>query len=116
MALSRFRRYLYRRRGRSRRGCRARPLGRAGADADGHDGGPRGIGPQSAHRRGSMAPMSDPGEVWAIIPVKETQGAKQRLAPVLSAPLRQALALAMLEDVLEAIAGVKDLGGAILVT
>jgi 2-phospho-L-lactate guanylyltransferase len=60
--------------------------------------------------------MSDPGEVWAVIPVKETRGAKQRLAPVLSVPLRQALALAMLEDVLEAVAGVKGLGGAILVT
>ena len=60
--------------------------------------------------------MSDPGDVWAIIPVKETQGAKQRLAPALSAPLRQELALAMLEDVLEAVAGVKELGGAILVT
>jgi 2-phospho-L-lactate/phosphoenolpyruvate guanylyltransferase len=57
-----------------------------------------------------------PGEVWAVIPVKETRGAKQRLAPVLSAPLRQALALAMLEDVLEAVAGVTDLGGAILIT
>ena len=60
--------------------------------------------------------MSDPGEVWTIIPVKETGGAKQRLAPVLSAPLRQTLALAMLEDVLEAVAGVAGLGGAILVT
>ncbi|HXC27429.1 MAG TPA: 2-phospho-L-lactate guanylyltransferase [Stellaceae bacterium] len=60
--------------------------------------------------------MSDPGEVWAVIPVKETQGAKQRLAPALSAPLRQKLALAMLEDVLEAVARVKGLGGAILVT
>ena len=60
--------------------------------------------------------MSHPGEVWAIIPVKETQGAKQRLAPVLSAALRQELALAMLEDVLEAVAGVAGLGGAILVT
>jgi 2-phospho-L-lactate/phosphoenolpyruvate guanylyltransferase len=60
--------------------------------------------------------MSDPGEVWAIIPVKETQDAKQRLAPVLSAALRQELALAMLEDVLEAVAEVKGLGGAILVT
>lgn len=60
--------------------------------------------------------MSDPSDVWAIIPVKETQGAKQRLAPALSAPLRQALALAMLEDVLEAVAGVKGLGGAIIVT
>jgi 2-phospho-L-lactate guanylyltransferase len=58
----------------------------------------------------------NPDEVWAVIPVKETKGAKQRLAPVLSAPLRQALALAMLEDVLGAVAGVRGLGGAILVT
>jgi len=60
--------------------------------------------------------MSDPTEVWAVIPVKETPGAKQRLAPVLSAPLRRALALAMLEDVLAAVAGVAGLGGALLVT
>ncbi len=60
--------------------------------------------------------MSDPGDVWAIIPVKETRGAKQRLASALSASLRQKLALAMLEDVLDAIAGVDGLGGAILVT
>jgi 2-phospho-L-lactate guanylyltransferase len=59
--------------------------------------------------------MSDPGEVWAIIPVKETVGAKQRLAPVLPAPLRQRLALVMLEDVLEAVTEVR-LGGVILVT
>src|SRR5579863_5806739 len=63
-----------------------------------------------------MAPMSKPGDVWAIIPVKEVRGAKQRLSPILSEPLRQQLALAMLEDVLEAVAGVGDLGGAILVT
>jgi 2-phospho-L-lactate/phosphoenolpyruvate guanylyltransferase len=60
--------------------------------------------------------MSEPGEVWAIIPVKETSGAKQRLAPVLSSRLRQELALAMLEDVLEAVARVEGLGGIILVT
>jgi 2-phospho-L-lactate/phosphoenolpyruvate guanylyltransferase len=60
--------------------------------------------------------MSDPSEVWAIIPVKETHGAKQRLAAVLSPTLRRELALAMLEDVLEAVAGVEGLGGAILVT
>jgi len=56
------------------------------------------------------------GEVWAVIPVKLTGGAKQRLAPALAAPLRQKLALAMLEDVLEAVAAVGGLGGAILVT
>jgi 2-phospho-L-lactate guanylyltransferase len=60
--------------------------------------------------------MSDPREVWAVIPVKETANAKQRLAPALSQPLRRALALAMLEDVLEAVAAVEGLGGAILVT
>jgi 2-phospho-L-lactate/phosphoenolpyruvate guanylyltransferase len=60
--------------------------------------------------------MSDPAEIWAIIPVKETQDAKQRLAPVLSAPDRQALALAMLEDVLDAVTGTKSLGGVTLVT
>jgi 2-phospho-L-lactate guanylyltransferase len=60
--------------------------------------------------------MNDPGKVWAVIPVKETVDAKQRLAPALSAPLRQALAMAMLEDVLEAVAGVRGLGGTVLVT
>jgi 2-phospho-L-lactate/phosphoenolpyruvate guanylyltransferase len=60
--------------------------------------------------------MSDPTEVWAVIPVKETGDAKQRLAPVLSQRLRQALALAMAEDVLEAVAGVAGLGGILLVT
>ncbi len=60
--------------------------------------------------------MSEFGDVWAVIPVKETQAAKQRLAPLLSQALRQKLALAMLEDVLEAVAGVRELGGAILVT
>ena len=60
--------------------------------------------------------MTDPADVWAIIPVKETHGAKQRLAPVLSAPMRQKLALAMLEDVLGAVVAVKGLGGVILVT
>lgn len=57
-----------------------------------------------------------PGGVWAIVPVKETGNAKQRLAGVLSAEIRQALALAMLEDVLAAVCGAKDLGGVILVT
>ena len=60
--------------------------------------------------------MSDPSEVWAIIPVKETANAKQRLGSALSTPLRQKLALAMAEDVLDAIAGVKGLGGIILMT
>ncbi len=54
--------------------------------------------------------------IWAVIPVKDTSAAKQRLAPVLPPPLRQALALAMLEDVLAALAEVPGLGGRLLVT
>jgi 2-phospho-L-lactate guanylyltransferase len=60
--------------------------------------------------------MRDPSEVWAVIPVKATTSAKQRLAQLLSRPLRQALALAMLEDVLTAVSQVRNLGGVILVT
>jgi len=55
-------------------------------------------------------------EVWAIVPVKETTEAKQRLAAVLPPALRQALAVAMLEDVLAELCAVKGLGGVILVT
>ncbi len=42
--------------------------------------------------------------VWVALPVKGFAGAKQRLAPVLTPPQRRALAAAMLEDVLEALA------------
>ena len=42
--------------------------------------------------------------VWAAVPVKEFAGAKQRLAPLLTPQQRQALAAAMLEDVLAALA------------
>ena len=54
--------------------------------------------------------------IWAVIPVKETSAAKQRLAPILPAHLRQALALAMLEDVLAAVVEVPGLDGRFLVT
>jgi 2-phospho-L-lactate/phosphoenolpyruvate guanylyltransferase len=60
--------------------------------------------------------MSVQGDVWAIVPVKETRGAKQRLAAVASPALRQALALAMLEDVLEAVSAARGLACTILVT
>jgi len=43
-------------------------------------------------------------EVWAAVPVKEFAGAKQRLTPLLTPQQRQALAAAMLEDVLAALA------------
>ena len=42
--------------------------------------------------------------VWAAVPVKEFAGAKQRLSPLLTEAQRQALAAAMLEDVLAALA------------
>jgi 2-phospho-L-lactate guanylyltransferase len=60
--------------------------------------------------------MTSAAGTWAVVPVKDTAGAKQRLAPVLPAHLRQALALAMLEDVLAALAEVAGLDGRLLVT
>jgi 2-phospho-L-lactate/phosphoenolpyruvate guanylyltransferase len=43
-------------------------------------------------------------DIWAAVPVKEFAGAKQRLASLLTPEQRQALAAAMLEDVLIALA------------
>jgi 2-phospho-L-lactate/phosphoenolpyruvate guanylyltransferase len=60
--------------------------------------------------------MTSAAGIWAVVPVKDTSEAKQRLAPVLPAYLRQALALAMLEDVLAALAGVDGIAGRLLVT
>jgi 2-phospho-L-lactate/phosphoenolpyruvate guanylyltransferase len=54
--------------------------------------------------------------VWAVVPVKERDRAKERLAGILSPAKRQALTLAMLEDVLSALAGAPGLAGAIVVT
>ncbi len=60
--------------------------------------------------------MISPAGIWAVVPVKDTSFAKQRLAPALAPLLRQALALAMLEDVLAALAKVPGLAGRLLVT
>ena len=60
--------------------------------------------------------MAPAGGIWVVVPVKDTAGAKQRLAPAVPQALRQALALAMLEDVLSAIAEVPGLAGRLLVT
>jgi 2-phospho-L-lactate guanylyltransferase len=54
--------------------------------------------------------------IWAVVPVKDTRDAKQRLAAALPQAQRSALALAMLEDVLEALARARDLAGIIVVT
>ena len=55
-------------------------------------------------------------DVWAVVPVKELVRAKERLVPVLSPERRQALMMAMLEDVLTALAATPDLGGLAVVT
>ena len=54
--------------------------------------------------------------VWAVVPVKEFKGAKQRLSPCLSPDERRLLATTMLEDVLEAVSAVEALAGVLVVT
>jgi 2-phospho-L-lactate/phosphoenolpyruvate guanylyltransferase len=53
---------------------------------------------------------------YAIVPVKGLALAKRRLAPVLPDAARRRLVLAMLEDVLAAIAGVREIERAVVVT
>jgi 2-phospho-L-lactate guanylyltransferase len=60
--------------------------------------------------------MSDMKGIWAVVPVKDTARAKQRLAAAVPAQFRQALMLAMLEDVLAALAKAPGLGGRLVVT
>ena len=54
--------------------------------------------------------------IGAVLPVKDTGDAKQRLAAFLTASERQRLALAMAEDVLETLARVPGLSGIVVVT
>ena len=54
--------------------------------------------------------------LWAVVPVKELAGAKQRLSSVLSPDERRLLATTMLEDVLEAVSAVRELAGMLVVT
>ena len=54
--------------------------------------------------------------VWAVVPVKELAGAKQRLSSCLSPEERRALATIMLEDVLDALSAVRELAGILVVT
>jgi len=55
-------------------------------------------------------------DLWVVMPVKEAQHAKQRLAGVLSPQERRALFRAMLEDVLSALAACPGLAGILMVT
>lgn len=54
--------------------------------------------------------------IWAVLPVKDLQGAKQRLAGVLRAKERPELFAAMLQDVLIALAASAGLSGILVVT
>ena len=55
-------------------------------------------------------------DLWAVVPVKERVSAKERLAPMLRPEARQALALAMLEDVLSAVTATPRIAGLLVVT
>jgi 2-phospho-L-lactate guanylyltransferase len=54
--------------------------------------------------------------IWAVVPIKDTAQSKQRLAGLLSAEQRRALALAMAQDVLGTLAQVNELAGVLVVT
>jgi 2-phospho-L-lactate guanylyltransferase len=54
--------------------------------------------------------------MWAVVPVKDLDGAKQRLAAALSPVERRGLFRAMLEDVLAALASARGLQGVALLT
>ncbi len=60
--------------------------------------------------------MSAPGDIWAVVPVKELDGAKQRLAGLLSPAQRRALIEVMVGEVLDAVAGARRLAGIMVVT
>jgi 2-phospho-L-lactate guanylyltransferase len=60
--------------------------------------------------------MNRSNDIWAVIPIKELDGAKQRLAPLLSPAQRRALIEVMMGEVLEAVAGAKRLAGILVVT
>jgi 2-phospho-L-lactate guanylyltransferase len=54
--------------------------------------------------------------MWAVVPVKDLGGAKQRLSRVLDQAGRSALYRAMLEDVLDALCTARTLAGVLVVT
>ena len=54
--------------------------------------------------------------VWALLPFKGAEGAKRRLAPVLTASEREGLVLAMVRDVLEALTASASLAGVLVVS
>jgi 2-phospho-L-lactate/phosphoenolpyruvate guanylyltransferase len=63
-----------------------------------------------------MGEMTSAGDIWAVLPIKETGFAKQRLAQQFSQDFRRRLALTMFEDIVRAVAGVSELSGIAVVT
>lgn len=59
--------------------------------------------------------MND-SDTWALVPIKRLDRAKRRLAPVLDSGLRAELVLAMLNDVLEVLAGVESVSRILVVS
>ena len=55
-------------------------------------------------------------DLWAVVPIKQLERAKERLAPLLPPERRRALMLAMFEDVLMALAATPGLAGLAVVT
>lgn len=55
-------------------------------------------------------------DIWAVVPIKELDGAKQRLSEFLDPPLRRELAEVMIIEVLTALTGVASLAGIMVVT
>ncbi|HVC53551.1 MAG TPA: 2-phospho-L-lactate guanylyltransferase [Stellaceae bacterium] len=60
--------------------------------------------------------MTGDRNIWAVVPIKNTAAAKQRLADAAPPGFRRAFALAMAEDVLAALAAARGLAGIIVVT
>ena len=60
--------------------------------------------------------MTAKTDIWAVVPVKEFTGAKDRLAGALSPAQRQELARTMVTAVLTALVGAPELGGVVVVT
>jgi 2-phospho-L-lactate/phosphoenolpyruvate guanylyltransferase len=60
--------------------------------------------------------VSTTADIWAVVPVKASAGAKQRLSDALAPELRRRLALAMVEDVLATLAAAPGLRGIHVVT
>ncbi|MFL6799132.1 MAG: 2-phospho-L-lactate guanylyltransferase [Xanthobacteraceae bacterium] len=60
--------------------------------------------------------MTKQREIWALLPVKDTALAKQRLGEAVPPQLRQGFTLAMLEDVLQAVSAARGIARIIVIT